>query len=254
MNDVGVSCVQLGLDPLVRGVWRVEDVRAAFDAHGVEVASGMIGMQGEDYTSLATIRETGGVRPDRHWRANREAAARAARLARELGLELVTFHAGFLPHDAGDPERVKLVERLRELADLFAAEGVRLGLETGQETAATLAGVLAELDRANVGVNFDPANMILYGMGDPVEALRTLAPRVFQVHVKDAVAATAPGAWGAEVPVGTGEVDWPAFFGVLVEAGLSCDLMIEREAGDARVADMRTARELVLGLRGEVLR
>ena len=106
--------------------------------------------------------------------------------------------------------------------------------------------MLAELDRPDhAGVNFDPANMILYGMGDPVEALRALLPHVLQVHVKDATPTAEPGTWGAEVPAGTGAVDWPAFFAVLSGAGRPIDLMIEREAGGTRVADIATARELV---------
>ena len=250
VREVGVDSVQLGLDPLIHGAWTLDAVRAAFDGADLAIASGMMGMKGEDYSSLNSIRETGGVRPDRHWGANLEAARRAASAARALDLDLVTFHAGFLPHEAGDPERAKLLARLGELADVFADEGVRLGLETGQETATTLAEALDELDRANVGVNFDPANMLLYAMGDPVEALRALAPRVVQIHVKDATRTPVPGEWGAEVPVGTGEVDWTAFFGVYREAGLDCDLMIEREAGEARVADMRTAAGLVLEVLG----
>ena len=87
--------------------------------------------------------------------------------------------------------------------------------------------------------------MILYGMGDPVAALRTLSARVLQIHIKDAVASAVPGSWGQEVRVGTGQVDWPAFFAVIEEQKLDVDLMIEREAGDERVADMRVARKLV---------
>ena len=129
-------------------------------------------------------------------------------------LELVTFHAGFLPEEPDDPERAKLIGRLRTYCEVFADQGVRLGLETGQETAHTLAGVLADLDHPAVGVNFDPANMILYGMGDPVAALRTLRDHVRQIHVKDALPSSRTGEWGSEVRAGTGGVDWPAFFGV----------------------------------------
>ncbi len=245
LADVGVDCVQLSLDPLVQGAWTLDGIRTALAARGIEIRSGMMGMQGEDYSTLDTIRETGGLRPTHHWEKNRDAARETARIARELGLDLVSLHAGFLPHDSSDPERSVLLERLREVADLFAAQGVRLALETGQEEAHTLLGVLDELERKTVGVNFDPANMILYGMGDPVAALRTLGARVLQIHVKDAVASPVPGTWGQEVRVGTGQVDWPAFFAVIEEQNLDVDLMIEREAGEQRVADMRVARELV---------
>jgi len=243
--ETGVRFVQLGLDPVVQGDWQIADVRRAFDAAGVVILSGMMGTKGEDYSTLETIRETGGIRPTEHWPANLAAARACAQVAQDLGLDLVSFHAGFLPHDHADPERAVLIDRVQQVADVFAERDVRLAFETGQETAETLLGVLDEIDRKNVGVNFDPANMILYGMGEPALALRTLGGHVLQVHVKDATPCAVPGTWGDEVPVGTGAVDWSAFFAVLDEQGLACDLMIEREAGDERVQDMRTARELL---------
>lgn len=248
VRAAGVGVVQLALDPLRTGAWDPRETLARLADAGLALASGMMGMRGEDYSTLETIRRTGGVRPDEHWRANREAARQNARLARSLGIDLVSFHAGFLPHETDDSERAKMLERLRALADDFAAEGVRVALETGQETAETLEGVLAELERPDVGVNFDPANLILYGMGDPVAALDRLAPRVLQVHVKDARGSRTAGAWGDEVPVGEGEVDWSAFLAVLERRGLDVDLMVEREAGERRVEDVATARRLLEGL------
>lgn len=248
IREVGVSRVQLGLDPLIHGVWSPDEVRESFAAAEIEIGSGMMGMKGEDYSSLASIAETGGIRPTKHWKANLRAANSCAEAAKALGLDLVSFHAGFLPHERDDPERARLIGRLRELADVFEARGVRVAFETGQESARTLLEVLEEIDRESVGVNFDPANMILYAMGDPVEALRTLSQRVFQIHIKDATMTRVPGSWGAEVPVGTGEVDWKAFFETASSCGLDCDLMIEREAGEQRVVDMRSARELLESL------
>jgi sugar phosphate isomerase/epimerase len=73
-----------------------------------------------------------------------------------------------------------------------------------------------------------------------------LQPWIRQVHIKDARRPQVPGTWGREVVVGTGEVDWPAFFAVLKEMNFAGDLAIEREAGTTRVADVRAAREVVL--------
>ena len=241
----GVGAVQLALDPLRTGAWPVAATVDALARAGLAIRSGMMGMRGEDYSTPATIRATGGVRPDRHWRENLEAAVANAELARELGIELVSFHAGFLPEDPGNPERDAMLERLGAIADAFAAEDVAVALETGQETAATLEAALDDLDHPGVGVNFDPANMLLYDRGDPVEALARLAPRVRQVHVKDARRPTAPDTWGEEVPVGAGEVDWVAFFDALRAGGFAGDLMIEREAGEKRVEEIRAARALV---------
>jgi sugar phosphate isomerase/epimerase len=138
-----------------------------------------------------------------------------------------------------------MVARLREVADLFAARGVRVAFETGQEAADTLLGALEEIAHPNVGVNFDPANMILYGMGDPVAALRALAAHVRQVHVKDAVSTDVPGTWGREVVAGTGAVDWKAFLAEVRRLPRAVDLVIEREAGPTREADIRAAAALV---------
>jgi L-ribulose-5-phosphate 3-epimerase len=241
---VGVDCVQLALDPLRTGHWPLATTVRALDAAGLELRSGMMSTIGEDYSTLTSIRETGGLRPDRHWKANRRSASTDAALARCLGLDLISFHAGFLP-DVPGAERAKLVERLREVVDVLADQGVRAAFETGQERAATLRDILDELDRPTAGVNFDPANMLLYDKDDPVEALRLLAPRVFQIHVKDARRTRTRGAWGDEVPVGTGEVDWTRFFDVVHAQRIAVDLMIEREAGKDRVGDMRIARERV---------
>lgn len=251
LRTVGVDAVQLHLDPLRTGAWSEDGTRRALAKGGVEIRSGMMGMEGEDYTTLETIRVTGGVRPPSTWKANLAAARGNAALARRLGIGLVTFHAGFLPHEERDPERGVLLARLGELADVFAEQGVRVGFETGQESAETLWGVLEALARPTVGVNFDPANMILYGMGDPVAALELLAPHVRQVHVKDARSSKSRGAWGSEVVVGDGEVDWSRFFAVLDARCPGVDLMIEREAGSQRVADIRRAREFVREISGK---
>ena len=109
----------------------------------------------------------------------------------------------------------------------------------------TLAECLAELGRPSIGVNFDPANMILYGAGDPVTAIRHLAPWVRQVHVKDARPSAMPGEWGSEVPAGEGAVDWNAFFAAVRALPRPVDLVIEREAGDRREQDVRLAVALL---------
>ena len=91
----------------------------------------------------------------------------------------------------------------------------------------------------NVAVNFDPANMILYDMDEPIDALRLLVPHVPQVHVKDAKRTRVKGQWGEEVVVGTGEVDWVAFVRILAEADFAGSYVFEREAGDDRVGDIQ---------------
>lgn len=248
LREIGIARVQLALDPLRENpaVWNTtEDL---FRSANIRIVSGMFGTVDEDYTSLESIRSTGGLVPDSTWEENWENVQATAGLAQRLGLRLVTFHAGFLPHDESEPEFEKLQHRIRLVADLFAAKGIDLAFETGQETADTLAAFLEKLGRANVGVNFDPANMLLYDKGNPIDALRTLGRWVRQCHLKDANRTRTPGTWGDEVVVGTGQVDWQAFFGVLREVGFNGDCCIEREAGTQRVADIVAARRYVESL------
>ena len=250
LRAIGVSRVQLALDPLRENptVWGA--TADLFRQHGITVVSGMFGTVGEDYTSLESIRRTGGLVPDDTWEENWENVQATAELAHQFGLKLVTFHAGFLPRDESDPEFEKLQHRVRLVADVFAAKGIDLAFETGQEEADTLKVFLEKLGRVNVGVNFDPANMILYEKGDPISALRTLATWVKQCHIKDANRTQTPGTWGEEVPAGTGQVEWKQFFKVLSEIQFAGYCSIERKAGAQRGEDIITARKMVEALAG----
>lgn len=245
LQQTGVRRVQLALDPLRDEPATWGQTPQLLRQAGIDIASGMFGCVGEDYSTLETIRVTGGIAPDATWEQNWKNIQATAELAQQLNLKLVTFHAGFLPHEARDPNFAKLKQRLVQTADAFHARGIALGLETGQETAAVLSDFLRQLGKSNVGVNFDPANMLLYDKGNPIEALRTLGPWIRQVHIKDARRTKIPGTWGEEVVAGTGEVDWRAFFATLSEVGFTADLCIEREAGLQRVADIRAARKMV---------
>ena len=245
LQRLGIRAVQLALNPIIDNQEGWQEAITLLRSSGVRIMSGMIAMAGEDYSTLESIRRTGGVRPDDTWTVNETLARAAARLAAAERIELVTFHAGFLPEAHHDPQRAVMIGRLRTIADLFADAGAAVALETGQETAETLANVVDEIDRPNLGVNFDPANMILYGMGDPVASITQLAGRVRQIHIKDALPADGPGCWGREMPAGQGAVDWPAFFAVSERVDPSVNYVIEREAGPDRDADIAAARELV---------
>ena len=243
--ETGLRTVQLALDPLRENPEAWGKTKSLFAENGIIIVSGMFGTVGEDYTTMETIKKTGGVVPDETWPENWKNIQATADIAKDLGLRLVTFHAGFLPHDHNDPEFKKLLSRISQIADLFARKGIDLAFETGQEDADTLELFLIRLNKSNVGVNFDPANMILYDRGEPIQALETLGKRLKQVHIKDAKRTREPGTWGEEVVAGTGEVDWKEFFATLDKlrfAGFCC---IEREAGEQRLADIKAAIEFV---------
>ena len=245
----GVEGVQLALGPVLEDEnnWGQggDKTKEVLSHAGIQLLSGMMATVGEDYSTLESIRATGGLRPDETWDANLLMAKKTAELAHQMSLKLVTLHAGFIPEDRADPERSVILGRLSELASIFDSHGIQLGLETGQESAVTLLELLDELACPNVGVNFDPANMILYNMGDPIEAIRILSPHILQVHIKDAMPTEVPGRWGSEVPVGSGAVDWNQFLGAVSHLPKVVNMVIEREAGSHRLEDILKALSVI---------
>jgi sugar phosphate isomerase/epimerase len=231
VHDLGVPTIQLHAPSAAsRTKDRAERFLAVLEKFGIRITVVFGGFEGESYADIPTVVRTVGLVPP---------ATRAARLAemkeisdfaRVLGVEAVGLHIGFVPHDPADPLHRDVVAVTRELCDHCAVNEQNLHLETGQETADTLLAFLVEVDRKNLFVNFDPANMILYGCGEPIEALRKVGPYVRSVHCKDAKWAARPGEeWGREVPLGEGDVGMEKFLRTLDELGYAGALTIERE-------------------------
>jgi sugar phosphate isomerase/epimerase len=168
-------------------------------------------------------------------RAERESRTLAVSdFAAELGAPGIATHIGFVPDDQHSQDYGAVMEMVRRVCDRAASHGQTFALETGQESAAALLAFLLAADRANLKINFDPANMILYGTGDPIAALGTLAQHVITVHCKDGdwPPKDVPGALGQEQPLGQGSVGIQRFIAKLNEIGYQGPLTIEREASD----------------------
>jgi L-ribulose-5-phosphate 3-epimerase len=244
LDQLGINVVQIACGDPHHASWDEGDemTRAAL-ASGIVMTGAMLGFPGEDYTTPRTIKETGGFG---------NPVTRAERLARlewalertnALGLKSLTLHAGFIP-EPDDPGRKGMLDTLTAVGRLAADAGITLAFETGQETADLLRTTLDELRAPNLKVNFDPANMLLYDMGDPIRAVDILGPDIHSVHVKDARRTRVPGEWGEEVPLGEGEVNMPQFLRALERVGYCGPLVVEREVGD----QASRLRDIALGL------
>lgn len=241
VKDAGLAHVQLGLAGLspISDRGELDKLKQA----GISITGGMLGFKGEDYSTIAKIRETGGFVPDADWASRRSITEQAAKLGKELGVPHISAHVGFVP-PKGQGNYNVVRDRIREVADLFKSHNLSLLMETGQEKAEELLEFLHDLQRDNVFINFDPANMILYGAGEPIAAIRTLGKFIRHVHVKDATGSNKPGVdWGEEVPFGTGQVNPKAFLDALHGVGYTGPLCIEREAGNQRLVDVKSAVE-----------
>ena len=252
LDRIGLSHIQIAIAPLLGLSVEARDEKLAKLADaGIEITSGMIGFEDENYSSIASIRKTGGFVSPALWPHRRDRAVAAAQLAADTGIAAVTAHAGFIPPSV-DPSYGQIVDHLGLLAADYDKLGVDFLLETGQESARELLQFLNDLNAPNVGVNFDPANMILYGAGDPIEAVATLGRHIRHVHIKDAEPSTKPGTdWGREVVFGAGKVDVHPLLRGFADVGYNGPLVVEREAGPHRLEDVRQATEVLAAHYGE---
>jgi sugar phosphate isomerase/epimerase len=162
-----------------------------------------------------------------------------------------------VPHDRSLPLYREIVAVARDVCDHCAALDQSLHLETGQETADDLLAFIHDVERSNLGINFDPANMILYGTGEPIAALKKVGRFVKSVHCKDGKWAQNPGKeWGQEVPLGAGDVGMENYLRTLKEIGYDGPLTIEREIPqepERQKAEIGHAIKLLTELKKKVL-
>ena len=199
-------------------------------AMGMTITVVFGGFEGESYADIPTVARTVGLVPPETRAERTRELKEISDFARLLGVDAVGLHVGFVPHDRSDPLYKQVVAVTQEVCDHCRGNGQRLHLETGQEAAETLLGFISDVGRENLFINFDPANMILYGSGEPIAALKKVGKYVRSVHCKDGKWAARPGQeWGAEVPFGQGDVGAETFLRTLKDLGYTGPLTIERE-------------------------
>ena len=253
LQSIGLHCGQLG----VGGEVDLSDALAAqwkrdLDAAGFTVSTVFAAYDGEDYADIPTVQRTVGFIPATTRAAREQRTYAVSDFAARLGVASIATHIGFVPENAGHPDYLAVRDLVRRVADHAAANGQTFALETGQERAEVLLGFIRDVDRPNLKINFDPANMVLYGTGDPIEALRALAPLVVSVHSKDGdwPPRDVAGALGAERPLGQGSVGIERFVRTLSDIGYRGQLNIEREGTDhaAWLRDLAEAARLLQSL------
>jgi L-ribulose-5-phosphate 3-epimerase len=218
--------------------------KAAVAALNFQIYTVFAAYDGESYADVAAVQATVGFVPPATRAARGARTLEVSRFAQELGAASIATHIGRIPADRKSPDYLDIVALVRRICDQAAQFGQSFALETGQETAAELLEFINEVNRPNLGINFDPANMIMYGTGEPVEALEMLQSKVLSIHCKDGKWPASPGALGTETPLGQGNVDWKRFLTQLDQGGYRGPLSIEREEPDAE----RRLKDLHMGL------
>ena len=218
-------------------------LRAALTKHGIEATSVVVGGPGREVWDFYEGPLTIGVVP-RDTRAARVARMKqGSDFATACGIPAVQSHAGFIPENPNDPIYRETIATLRDVVAYCRRNGQQFRYETGQETPITLERAIEDVGLDNQGVNFDLANLILYGKANPVDAIEMLAPHIQGIHAKDGLWPTNPRELGKEVPIGQGKVDFPRIIARLKQLNYQGAVTIEREiSGPQQMDDVRAAK------------
>jgi sugar phosphate isomerase/epimerase len=248
VHALGVRCGQMGIP----GNMKLTDAAAQAWKSDLEVVTMFAAYEGEDYSDIPSVQRTVGFVPQDTREARERRTDEVSDFAAQLGIGSIACHIGFVPEDPADADYGELRALVRRVCDYAAGHGQSFALETGQEPAPVLLRFIADVDRPNLRINFDPANMILYGTGDPIEALRLLGPLVASVHCKDGdwPPRETPGALGRERPLGEGSVGIERYVRTLAEIGFRGPLNVERETENQqeRLRDMARGIALLRSL------
>jgi len=230
-HELGIPTIQIHAPhPGNRDQASADKILSRLAKYGISVTAVFGGFEGESYADIPTVVNTVGLVPKQTQAARLAEMKEISDFTKMLGCSVIGLHLGFVPHDTNDPGYSEIVSVTRDLCQHAAGNGQAVHLETGQETAEGLVQFIKDSECDNLFVNFDPANMILYGAGNPIEALEQLGSLVRSCHCKDAKWAANPGQeWGEETKLGDGDVGMKQFLQTLDKIGYAGPLTIERE-------------------------
>ncbi len=246
LRELGMDCCQLQAKIDSYTPECAERVKAARDATGVEITALWAGWTGPAEWNFTGGPSTLGIVPPAYRHARMEQILAGADFAHSLGITDVITHVGFIPEIPGDAEYSGVVSAIRYIANRLKARGQYFLFETGQETPVTLLRAIEDVGTGNLGINFDTANLILYGKANAVDALEVIGKYVRNTHCKDGLYPTTGRELGREVPLGEGKVDFPAVVAKLRELNYTGPYIIEREiSGEQQTKDIIKARDIL---------
>ena len=241
---------ELGLDRFQLSIWKGEllcrevadKVNAACEKLGITVTTLWCGWSGPTAWNFTEGPQVLGLVPPEYREARIRDLMAGSDFAKMIGVNRIATHAGFLPENPSDPAYGEVVGAIRQVAEYYKANGQYFLFETGQETPVTLLRTITDVGLDNLGINLDPANLILYGKANPIDALDVFGRYVMEVHAKDGCYPTDGRELGVETRIGEGRVDFPAFVKKLRQVGFDGNLIIEREIfGDEQTRDIKEA-------------
>ncbi len=239
-------CQLMSWDQSQRTDERVQEVLDACKEYDVTITALWCGWEGPVQWNFYGGQETLGLVPEAYRYARVQNLKQGAAWAKKIGVSDIVTHMGYVPENPYDPHYSGFVAAVAHLAEVLKMNDQYLLFETGQETPVALLRLFEDVGFDNLAVNLDPANLILYGKGNPVDALDVIGKYVRGVHGKDGKYPTSGRELGCETAMGQGKVDFPALIKGLHELGYDGCITIEREIeGDQQTADIVMARDML---------
>ena len=257
LGKIGLDSCQLVYKPEIYSLDEARQIRAAAEELGIEISAFFAGFR-DDFVKwdLKFDYKNAGFGSDAFAEGRLRYVISALAFIKELGVTDVIVHAGFIPNNPFSKEYGDMLCRIRLLADKAKALGLNILFETGGESPVTLLRTILEVGTDNLFVNLDTGNLIMYGYGNPTEAVMTLGKFVRNVHAKDGLPPTDPYNHGPEMPIGAGVVDFGRVLKLLLDTGYDRFITIEREIkGDEQTRDIKNGLEylknIINGIKGE---
>ncbi|PWM40401.1 MAG: xylose isomerase [Clostridiales bacterium] len=221
-------------------------INAAVEETGIVVSTLWCGYSGPVEWNFTYGPLTAGLVPPAYRGMREQELLLGSAFAEKIHVSQIATHVGFLPENYYDPDFRGTVAVLRRICKIMAERGQTFLFETGQETPVTVLRAIEEIGLENVGINFDTANLILYGKGNAADAVLVFGKYIRDTHIKDGFYPTNGTELGKEAPAGEGLADLPLVLKRLKEAGYTGPFTIEREiSGEKQIADIKHARDLL---------
>lgn len=241
VHELGFPTSQIFVEEF--GMDLVGRLRQALEKYQIEATSLVVGGPGKEVWDFYQGPLTIGLVPQSTRAARIAHIKKASDFAKQCGIPAVQTHCGFIPENPNDAVYKQTVGAIREVATYCKSNGQNFRYETGQETPITLVRAIQDVGLDNQGINFDLANLILYGKANPVDAIELLGPYVQGIHAKDGLWPTNPKQLGEEVAIGKGKVDFPRIIERLKQFNYRGAVTIEREiSGPQQLEDVRAAK------------
>ena len=252
VKDMGMSCCQLGGGPFNMTDAVIGEIIAAREKYGVETSSYWCGLRGPHTWDFYDGQLTLGLVPATYRDGRVQDLIEASRVCKKLGVIDIITHCGYIPENPYSETYREIVTALRYVCGVYKREGQYFCFETGQETPVTLLRLIEDVGTGNLGINLDPANLLMYGKANPVDALDVFGKYVRCLHAKDGEYPTNGRELGVEKPIGKGRVNFPALISKLKALGFGGAIIIEREIpeGPEQHKDILEAKALLEELLG----